>query len=554
MKSVAAIVLCLVGAAMAQDGGVSASRQDPHDPVPAKPSAKDSQRKVTPEEKRGVELLKRAESQARSLEDPGMRTFAMMRAAQVYVVVDKKRALQLLEDALTVARSVEDGDSRLHTRQDLEHQIVSTTVRLDPYTADTLMDSMAPELRRFAIDLLMGHYLKQQQFDRALELVYGLGREDEIPYSAATELMGALPPERSADMLQLFSVAFASYRDHGPETFTLGSVDFTRMIVYSWRQLPPALVRDAIDQVLAKAKEADGTTKASIYVVGREEQAIAVDSTYSMRLFQLMPIIRELDPSRADELLRASAPVAALVQRFPNGPFGAGITGPVQGSVSYGSALATPGPAGPDAAEIQLMAQIRKDAPRDLGAALAEVGTLRSSWQKAQMLDEITGGPGYIKLHVASSAIDKMAEIAAQLEPEDQVKVLRRAVQLYLAQGDSENARKLLEKAFAATEKVYKKDSDPEDPNKALKAFWPSANLWAKLILLASGISPDLAAALTREVPDEEIRTVEQITLAGSVLKAPLQPIPTVYANKNRMRMETDAPEPIVSLHERLPK
>jgi len=511
-------------------------------PEPAKPpkTAKTS-KKLTPEQKRGLELLKSAESQARSLEDAGMRVFAMLQAAQVYSARDKKKALPLLEDALNASRDVEEGHGRLRTRAELQRQIASLMTRLDPEAADKLIEQSDPAMRGVLLTFLMSHYLHEQRFERALEVIYGIGRDQEMPYAAVSQLMWALPPERSADFLALFSQSLASYRDHPPSTQEWGS-DLTPMIVQFWKRLPANLVMEAIDEVLEQTQKAQAEDKPSS---GPLMGNPGFDHpTYEMRLSQLLPVIRELDPGRAEALLREHTQLQAIAAApATSGSGGTGLSlGAGGGTVSNGSPGAAAGgvasiPASPRIAEMQRLSKIINQAAKDPNGAVAQAALLDTAEARSRALDGIARTALRNDAAVSGSALDKMMEMAQQMEPEAQARALRNVAELCLAQHDRETARKLIEKAWAATEKVYKDDSDSSDPNQALKAFWPSSNLWRALLVTAGELSPDYALALLPGIPDAEIRTVQQIAVASTLLKAPLGPTMTMRAKKSGARM-----------------
>ena len=69
--------------------------------------------------------------------------------------------------------------------------------------------------------------------------------------------------------------------------------------------MPGALVLQAIDQLLERAKSADEVQRNN----GEQNLRVGIsadkgdayfDSQYEFRLFQLMPVLEQLDPSRAE--------------------------------------------------------------------------------------------------------------------------------------------------------------------------------------------------------------------------------------------------------------
>jgi hypothetical protein len=65
--------------------------------------------KLTPQQERGLRLLKSAEAEVPNLE-PDMRAFALWRASYAYVPVDQKRADQLAEESFNASQAIEHPD------------------------------------------------------------------------------------------------------------------------------------------------------------------------------------------------------------------------------------------------------------------------------------------------------------------------------------------------------------------------------------------------------------------------------------------------------------
>ena len=79
-------------------------------------------------------------------------------------------------------------------------------------------------------------------------------------------------------------------------------------------------------------------------------------------------------------------------------------------------------------------------------------------------------------------------------------------------------AKKLLKEGMSQAEKLRSKDTDSDDSNLALKAWWPSTAMLSKLILTASRISSRTALDATQEITDPEIRLFCQVRLANRQL------------------------------------
>jgi len=133
---------------------------------------------------------------------------------------------------------------------------------------------------------------------------------------------------------------------------------------------------------------------------------------------------------------------------------------------------------------------------------------------------------------IARQALEK----ALDLPLEDTQRASMRiddAAQIYLQMDDIDNAKKAVEKQIDAAEKAYRADSNGDDPNKALKAYWPSTEAYRAALRNAARISPDWAQTLLKEISDPEVRTLNQIALASVMLDVPPGPTTIITQTKN---------------------
>ena len=270
--------------------------------------------KATPEQlERGRQMLQLAETQAAGLEG-GMRSYALMQVARAYQPTDKKKALALLEDALAATRAIDDD--KLNTRFQLQKQILQEMVPLAPQRVDELLTQVEPQARASVLSSLLRYYEQQKELGHAVEVLYRIAQESEMPYGAALRVMQALPPERAADAQQLFAVSLASFQDHKRSRACMGECDFVPLILRFWYRLPKETVLDAIHAVLKDARERG--QKGSISMAS-DQGAVAFNSQYEFRLFQVLPVLRQLDESEARKLLEEYQQVQTLLAKYPQG-------------------------------------------------------------------------------------------------------------------------------------------------------------------------------------------------------------------------------------------
>jgi hypothetical protein len=69
-------------------------------------------------------------------------------------------------------------------------------------------------------------------------------------------------------------------------------------------------------------------------------------------------------------------------------------------------------------------------------------------------------------------------------------------------------------------DRLRSQDNDPDDPNAAIKAFWPSVCAYSGLALNIAQISPQTALQRIQEIKDPEILLLLELKLANKQLGA----------------------------------
>ncbi len=501
-------------------------------------------RKATPEQlERGRQMLQLAEVQAAGLEG-GMRSYALLQVARAYQPTDKKKALALLEDALAATRAIDDDN--LKTRFQLQKQILQEMVPLAPQRVDELLTQVEPQARASVLSSLLQYYETQKELGHAVEVLYRIAQESEMPYGAALRVMQALPPERAADAQQLFAVSLASFQDRKRDGVCMGDCDFVPLILRFWNRLPKEAVLDAIHAVLKDAR--DRGQKGS-FSMASDQGAVAFNSQYEFRLFQVLPVLRQLDESEAKKLLEEFQQVQTLLAKYPQGtdslqppdaPEGGrdrrpGASFMVSSDGPAGGAR--PGPQMPAPLEMQQVSKIAAEAEKHPRDALAMSAGISNPGLRSQALLMIARSTWKNDSSIAREALQKFIELNPKLEVAQQVMSLSTAANIYLNMGETDDAKGVIEKGLAAAETAYKKDNNADDPNKALKAYWPSAEAYRGMLRLAVRISPVWAANLAKEISDPEMKVVAQIAMAASLLDIPTGSTMIMNANKQGTNM-----------------
>jgi hypothetical protein len=86
-------------------------------------------------------------------------------------------------------------------------------------------------------------------------------------------------------------------------------------------------------------------------------------------------------------------------------------------------------------------------------------------------------------------------------------------------QGDASAPLRMLEEAH----QLYKIDTNPEDPNRAPRVFWPSCHAYKLAAYWAGKANGLQGQSILKQIPDSDFAILASIDLAGGVLGLPQQ-------------------------------
>ena len=502
--------------------------------------------KLTPQHEQGLRLLKAAEGEADGLE-ADMRAFVLWRASYAYTSVDAKKAESVSKESFVASQAINDPadpdqcgpiGSAGDIKSWIQERVLSEMVRKERIAeAEELLSQATEPVRNHITRELVQHYIDKKDLVRAEALLSQLASSEDYPFDAAERLLVAFGPEQSADRMRIFSEALNNFEQHGSKA-AMGQHDFGDFIEQVWKYVPAAVVVEAIDKALNEAKSKESH---SHYSMASAKGGIALNSPYEFRLFQLLPVLEELDKDKAESLLRDDADLQAQLKKYPGGMASLNSDG---GMYSYGISDDDSPKAAEATAEMQAGAQIserlnavRKETEKDPDQALSDALVLpttdgRGASPRASGLLLVAQSLVKKNPKVTKSALDELWKSEDQWSLSQQ-STMAELPKIYLDLGDEEGAKKALKSMLKAAEKLYAHDTDTDDPNKSFKGTWPSADLWRKCVQVAAKISPALAEEIIGEIPDPEIAASEKVAFASSLLGAGGEPIVVSDCRKN---------------------
>ena len=502
------------------------------------------QKQMSPAEKQWCPVVDSSLAGAPELQ-PAMRSLVLDMIAGSLKKCDPAKVPQILIDAFINTLAIPDTEedsarldtafdqrmrvsmANLESKRNLQTDALTDLLAADELKVEALLPQAEPSVRGDVLSRIISKAVEAKKLDKALNLLRQAPSE-QFPYGEATNLMLQLPSVRETERQEIFQMAVAA--DHDNPSFIVGGDDFASMIVRFWKHLAPAVVLQAISQVLDGAK----SNKSEISV-GSGSTRASFSNAYEYRVFELLPVLRELDSDQADNILRDAPEAQTQLKDLPNGiqslnpairdtlpekGESSGTTGMI--GTGIGSLV---GQTKIDEAYESRITQIVNIVENNPKQAIEMANGLPNSAgaaaPRAEAFLKIARAAMEKNPSAARDALEWMSESLSNAEPTG-----RRSSRDYWAEGieiaakirEVDLAKKLLKGGMGQVEKLKSEDTDSDDPNLALKAWWPSTAVLARLMTAASSISSQTALEAIREVADPEVRLFCQVRLANQEL------------------------------------
>jgi hypothetical protein len=530
-----------VGVAAAVTSAIFLIAQDkpaPAAPRPTPPAkTKAPEPKLTPQQERGSLLLKNAEAEATGLQ-PDMRAYIQLLVARGYQKTDPRKAITLLEQAFTATEAITVAgsgdcwkDEACRTRQWLQTEILRDLSKLSSAKTRALVSRLDQSSQDQVNAEMLGQLIEQKKFDEARELLESYANKSSYPYGQAFELMKALPASSQQERVAIATQALNNLERYSSDAYPSGD-DFAAILSRFWRDLPPELAMQGADAVLKQAKEADEKEKQKMWIQTLQGADLRFASLYELRLFELLPIMQQLDKGHAESLLREYTNVKAALDQYPQAlqsmpsqkytdpegrsqdlpgwlNFGVDFDGPQEGqemTYFFRQVIRINQEAGTDPQQALSDAlALPKQTPS--GPHLQASALMTVARQSAKRAPDVA--------RTALAEVRKQLDAAKPLSSADQ---LLDATDLYLTMGDQSDAVDTLKEASKLVEKLYARDSNSGDLNLAFKGNWPSSALWERCVQSAARVSAESVTEIMSTVPDPEIQAFLRARYAAALM------------------------------------
>jgi hypothetical protein len=472
-----------------------------------------------------VRLIDSAVAEAAAL-PPADRAGLEFLAGRAYGSNQPQKARTCFEDSYEIARHLQEDQAPGIGY--LDGELIRELVSLDPKKLEKFLPaSVGP--RDEALAALITLYAHKHNLPKALEL-YELIETEPFVYDAARELLvpGRLPANERA---MVFGKAVKVFRLKQDETVTAGRPeDLGSLTVRYWSSLPASLVLESVHELLRQADPKNAPDKSQLakakIVATGPSGSISFANFYSFRLFQLLPILKKLEPVEADHLRESAVGVSDALASYPDGQqqldssFAPNADPEKSSGVRYfiGSS-STVQRRSSHAAGDRVVDQIVAMAKDEPEAGLAAAVKISDSQDRNRALFGISELLADSNQDVAGRALDEIPRSCTE-EPEACFHTDLRLAGDYVRVHDDTKATRCIKAAVEQLPAIEQIDKDPENPNLALRILWPSTSAVRELIAAAARINADAATDIAKSFRDNEVRALAEIFVATSLLKA----------------------------------
>lgn len=446
---------------------------------------------------------------------PEVAALALMHIGETFGAIDHKKALEALKRAFAVSAGIPpDKEGR---REFVQSLVAAATVSVSlPDAVDmlkqiTVSASAEDDPRHSAIDAAVARLIEKKEFDTAIDLVNSVGATGQYPFAAAREIFESLAPE-DVRRPAVFAYALSAYTLRPSE-------GFGKFLIKHWKEIPKttaeAAVRQVVNTVLGAKDE------------GRNESIEAANGTVTLHgrrnaeLFDMMQVVRAIDPKRADEILDSRPELKAAVERFPNGRESLGLVG----NSSRSDGNVEPGGRGSEmGSAIAQFEKIDAQTPeaQKLTKYLEVARAVKTPAVRLELLASVISGAAASDPGSARSVLSECIDLLQGTKDP----ILRSQAWASLAEAahhihDDDLARASLDHAFDDASLLYKLDLDPDEPNPGPRDMWPSTNAYRKIVISGVKIFGIHAETLLARIEDRDLNLFARVEMAQALLDRP---------------------------------
>ena len=508
---------------------------------------------------------------ASAASDPTNRALVLYRTAGGWLALDSSHSIRLYRDSFSAAR-----ESTVAIRERLEDAILNELLPLSPSDVLDLLPKAESATKNRYFSLVIVYWLLQGDYPKAVgafESAIGNGiLPDEYPDEGTSHLLATLPTRSSAERTRVFSEVIRYCQGNPSPARPTGQPcgSLVSLVARFYAQMPPTLVREAVHTVLALAEQQDHQHP----VGGSFGGAMQFHSNYDYQLFAVAHALQAVDQDQAAALFAQHPEAAEALKRFPEGPYDLsrnlaiipnhqkpmelrlwsnagdalnllpqdigleftvprpflpGVTG--TGFPSYDQR-------GPEAPVLDQLKTCPADTPQRLEQLALTVPIVRqvpmscsgggcshmNTFPRPDLFQFLAtvcinfGGPA-----AARGLLHSQIALIKQMPEDDRADYLVGTADLYLRLGDRDAAADVSQEGFKLARAMYEHELTSDYLEKFAKGFWNSAEIYRQMITLGVNASLDGTRKAVDEIPDANLREIEQVMIARALLGVPIR-------------------------------
>jgi len=256
------------------------------------------------------DLLGSARRQAEK-SDPSVRAAALLWIARAESGGDVSRARRTLLEGLNVVRSLPNS-----VRRHLFDEARSVAAAVSPELLDEIPITSQSGFGQFASGDLVRVMLAHGHRDAAVNYLLHYEDPASFPFSYVGNVLYELGPQSSESARRMILVRHSveMWRRSPISSHHHERSDFVQLFADSWKELPADEALAVARMIVAQAAEEPDAGGSAGY-----SHEIHFTSPRQATLFQILHVLRRLDPALAVSLIDSHDQLAAGARRYPNG-------------------------------------------------------------------------------------------------------------------------------------------------------------------------------------------------------------------------------------------
>jgi hypothetical protein len=485
--------------------------------------------KPTPRQK-ARELLDSAAEMVAATK-PDVQAVALMHLADNYQTFDKKKAIEYFKQAFTAASLPPAGQSPFARSTQMEIVVALTT--LDTAEGIALLKQMEPpaqgyDNRSFAASRVIGALLQKNQIQPAIDLADYMGSSSAYPFSGVSQIMAKLPPGDN-QFAAVFTSALSAYTVKPDRSFV-------SLVMQYRKDLPAGLAEAALPRILAAILSPKDEQPYQAQTFSSSKGTATFSKLEDSQLFDVAPLIREIDPKRFEDLLATHPELSSALQLFPGGGpsvyddrgitiYTVGSNSKSTGSDAEKRAMDTMNSRMKMTALINTRAEAAlAAATKDPDKALDLVAEIPSPPKQAEVLARIAESVGENDAAKARRVLARCITLLDDVKyPEDRVLAWDAVAGAAIIIKDYAILQRAIDRMLADAAELYKEDSNSDRPNRAWRENWPSTQAYRRAVIRAAKLLSVDAEPILQKITDTDQNVLARITLAQALLERPVE-------------------------------